>query len=306
MKWLAGVWVFAAAAQELPKIAVDVQLVNLTATVRDARGALTAGLTKDDFEIVEDGSAQTIRFFARQTDLPLSLGLLVDFSGSQREFVKKHRRDIETFLKNVVGPKDRVFVVGFGNQLRLVADFTGDIEYVMDELKEFGKGDRRYPKLGGDRPRQGGTAFYDTLYHATAKLRPEGGRRALVMFSDGGDNASAYHMLDAIESAQTADVLVYNVRYTTSEVEEKRPGSRDIYGQRVMDRISADTGGMAFNASRENPKAAFRAISEELRSLYEFGYHSTTPSQDGRFRRLEIRVKQAGLKARAKSGYYAR
>lgn len=306
MKWLAGVWVVAALAQDPPKIAVDVQLVNLTATVRDARGSLVPGLTKDDFEIVEDGAAQTIRFFARQTDQPLSIGLLVDFSGSQQEFVKKHRRDIETFLKNVVGPKDRVFAVCFGNQIRLVSDFTGDVDYVMDELKDFGKGDRKYSKLGGDQPRDGGTAFYDALYHATAKLRPEDGRRALVMFSDGGDNASAYHMLDAIESAQTADVLVYNVRYTTSEAEKKGTRSRDIYGQRVMDRISADTGGMAFNASRDNPKEAFTAISEELHSLYEFGFHSTTPSQDGRFRRLEIRMKQPSLKARAKSGYYAR
>ncbi|MEP7366561.1 MAG: VWA domain-containing protein [Acidobacteriota bacterium] len=306
MRWLAGVWALAALAQDQPRIAVDVQLVNLTAIVRDARGGLMPGLTKDDFEILEDGAAQTIRFFARQTDMPLSIGLLVDFSGSQQEFVKKHRRDIETFLKNVVGPKDRVFVVCFGNQLRLVADFTRDIDYVMDELKDFGKGNRRYTKLGGDQPRDGGTAFYDALYHATEKLRPEEGRRALVMFSDGGDNASAFHMLDAIESAQTADVLIYNVRYTTSEAENKPARSRDVYGQRVMERVSSDTGGMAFNASRDNPKAAFTTISEELHSLYEFGFHSTTPSQDGRFRRLEIHVKQSGLKARAKSGYYAR
>ena len=306
MKWLAAVWVVAALAQDPPKIAVDVQLVNLTATVRDSRGGLIPGLTKDDFEIVEDGAPQAVRFFARQTDQPLSIGLLVDFSGSQQEFVKKHRRDIESFLKSVIGPKDRVFAVCFGNQLRIVSDLTGDVNYVMDELKNFGKGDRKYPKLGGDQPREGGTAFYDALYHATAKLRPAAGRRALVMFSDGQDNSSAYHMLDAIESAQTADVLIYNVRYTTTEAEKDPAKARDLYGQRVMERISADTGGMAFNASRDNPKAAFTAISEELHSLYEFGYHSTTPSQDGRFRRLEIRVKQPGLTARAKSGYYAR
>lgn len=306
MRWLLGVCVAAALAQEPARIAVDVQLVNLTATVRDARGALVPGLTKDDFEILEDGAPQSVRFFARQTELPLSAGLLVDFSGSQDEFVKRHRRDIESFLKSVVGKKDRVFVVCFGNHVRLVSQFTSDIDALMDELKRFEKGERKYPRLGDDPPREGGTAFYDAVYHATEKLRGEDGRRALVMFSDGQDNASAHHMLDAIEAAQSADVLLYNVRYTTTEAEKKRTGARDLYGQRVMERMAADTGGVAFNASNQNPKPAFDAIAEELHSLYEFGFHSTNPGRDGRFRKLEIRLKQPGLKARAKSGYYAR
>jgi len=306
MRWLLGVCAAAALAQEPARIAVDVQLVNLTATVRDGRGALVAGLTKDDFDILEDGAPQTVRFFARQTDLPLAAGLLVDFSGSQDEFVKRHRRDIESFLKSVVGKNDRVFVVCFGNNLRLVSDFTGDIDVVMEELKRFEKGERKYPRLGQDPPRDGGTAFYDAVYHAAEKLRGAEGRRALVLFSDGQDNASAHHMLDGIEAAQSADVLLYNVRYTTSEAEKKRTGSRDVYGQRVMERMSADTGGMAFNASNENPRSAFAAIADELHSLYEFGFQSTNPGRDGRFRKLEIRVKQPGLKARAKSGYYAR
>lgn len=306
MRWLLGVCAATALAQEPTRIAVDVQLVNLTATVRDAQGALVTGLANDDFEILEDGVPQPVRFFARQTDLPLSAGLLVDFSGSQEEFVKRHRRDIESFLKSVIARRDRVFVVCFGNQLRLVSDFTGDIDALMEELKRFEKGERKYPRLGHDPPREGGTAFYDAVFHATEKLRGEQGRRALVMFSDGQDNSSAHHMLDAIEAAQSADVLLYNVRYTTSEAEEKETRARDVYGQRVMERMAADTGGMSFNASRDNPKSAFRAISEELHSLYEFGYHSTNPGRDGRFRKLEIRVRQPGMKARAKSGYYTR
>jgi len=238
MKCAAGFLARAELAQEPPRIAVDVQLVNLTATVRDSGGGLVSELAKADFEIIEDGAAQTVRLFARQKDVPLSVRLLVDFSGSQDEFMRRRRRDIEA---------------------------------MMNESKRYEKGGRKHPQLGG-----------------------------------GQHNSTAFRMLDKIEAALTADVLIDTVRYTTSEAERKRADSRDTYGRRVIDRVSAETGGMAFNASRDSPKTAFAALAEELHSLYEFGCHSTATSQDGRFRRLEIRSKQGGLKARPKPGYYAR
>jgi len=290
--------------QEMPRIQVEVNLVNVSASVRDTQGKLVKDLAKEDFHLLEDGVEQRIQLFARSLDLPLKLGLVVDFSGSQGEFVRKHRRDIETFLENVVGLKDRVFLIGFGNHLRLVSDFSNSVPEIMVSLRNYERGERRVPSIGPQVLRTGGTAFYDAIYHASEKLAPESGRKALVVFSDGEDNASAYHMIDAIEAAQSADALLYNVRYTHTE--RHGPTSRNIYGTRVMKRISADTGGADFDATDSNPREAFRQIEQELRTLYELAFASTNPVRDGSFRKLVVKVRRPGLTARTKSGYYAR
>jgi Ca-activated chloride channel family protein len=287
-------------AQE--QIRVDVKLVNVAFSARDARGALVDNLTKDDFEMFEDAVPQKISFFARSVDVPLTLGLIVDVSGSQEHFSKQHEHDLEVFLKEVLGPKDRVFVVYFANHLRLVRDFSQSADEVIDSLK---RDNGHVPELGPKESRDLGTAFYDSIYYSIEeKLADEGGRRALLLFSDGEDNSSSHDMMSTIEAAQSANVQVYTIRYT--EKEHGRMTARNKYGIRVMDRIAKETGGMPIDAETTDPHTYFRQIAEELRSSYELAYYPTNPAKDDTFRKIVIRPKSPGLTVRAKTGYFSR
>ena len=290
------------AAQET--IRVNVKLVNVAFVVRNEVGGLVSNLGRDDFEIFEDGVPQKIAFFTHSTDVPLNLGLVVDFSGSQEPFVKNHRRDLETFLKRVLGPNDRAFLLCFGNRLRLLRDFSQSPQDLAGALEAFGKGKQQYPELGPVEHRVLGTAFYDAVYYSIrARLADaEQGRRALIIFSDGEDNSSAHHMLDAIEMAQSNDVLLFAVRYT--DAKNGRLNARNKYGQSVMERLARETGGADFDARAKDLALHFDEIAEQLRSSYGLAYHSSNPVSDGTFRKISIRVKTPGLKARAKTGYY--
>lgn len=292
-------------AQELPAIRVNVRLVNVAFTVRDATGKVVTDLTKDDFEVWEDGQSQTISFFSRSADLPLTLGLIADMSGSQEPFVKKHEHDLKTFLKSVLTPRDRAFLVCFGNHLRLASDFSSSGADLIDGLKLFDKHSQTLPELGPPERRTQGTAFYDALYYATTgKLaEAESGRRAIVIFSDGEDNSSAHHMLDAIESAQSENVVIFGIRYT--ERVKGRLSARNKYGISVIARIARDTGGADFDAEKDDLRKSFSEIGEELRSSYELAYHAPNAG-DGTFHKLVIRAKRPGLTIRTKTGYFGR
>jgi Ca-activated chloride channel family protein len=286
-------------------IRVDVNLVTVAFSVRDANGALVDNLAKDDFEVAEDTIPQKIAHFARSVDVPLTLGLIVDASGSQERFTKKHRRDLEVFLTDVLGPRDRVFLVGFGNHIRLVSDFSQSSTDVMEAWKRYDKESGKFPELGPREERDLGTAFYDSIYYpVTEKLAKENGRRALLMFSDGEDNSSSHDMMTAIEAAQGASVLVYTIRYT--EKEHGKLTARNQYGIRVMDRIAKETGGAHIDAETTDPRTYFRHIAEELRTSYELAYYPTNAAKDDAFRKVVIRPKRAGLTVRSKTGYFSR
>ena len=290
-------------AQE--QIQVDVKLVNVAFSVRDSAGKLVDDLTRDDFEVREDAVPQKISFFARSLDVPLTLGMVVDASGSQDHFSKQHQRDLELFLKSVLGPKDRVFLVGFGNHLRLVSDFTASAADLMAGWNEYQHHTDRFPEIGPKESRELGTAFYDSIFYSIKeKLAGESGRRALLVFSDGEDNSSSHDMMTTIEAAQAANVLVYTIRYT--EKEHGRLTARNQYGIRVMDRIARETGGMHIDAAKTDPHEYFQKIAEELRSSYELAYYTTNPERDETFRKIMIRSKRPGLVVRAKTGYFAR
>jgi Ca-activated chloride channel family protein len=288
-------------------IRVDVKLINVGFAVRDSAGKLVMNLKQDDFEVFEDGAPQKISFFAKSTDVPLNLGLLVDMSGSQDPFMKSHHKDLETFLKKSLGPRDKAFLLCFGNHLRLAQDFSSSPKDLAAELKDFLKGHGEYVELGPQNEKRVlGTAFYDAIYYSIEEKLADAskGRRALIIFSDGEDNSSAHHMLDAIESAQNNDVLLFSVRYTDAKT--GKWNARNKYGKSVMERISQETGGADFDARAKGLADDFEQIGEQLRSSYELAYHSTNPIPDGTFHKISIRVKQPGLKVRAKSGYYAR
>jgi len=292
---------------------VAVNLVNVAFSVRDTRGALVDNLSKEDVEVFEDAVPQKISFFARSTDVPLTMGLIVDVSGSQDHFSKQHEHDLEVFLKEVLGPKDRVFLVTFANHIRLVSDFSPSGPEIIERMKQYkerGKGKdegkhAQFPELGPLESRDLGTAFYDAIYFSvTEKLARESGRRALLLFSDGEDNSSSHDMMTTIETAQAENVLVYAIRYT--EKEHGKLTARNKYGMSVMDRIAKETGGAHIDAAVTDPHSYFRQIAEELRTSYELAYYPTNSVKDEMFRKIVIRPKQAGLKVRTKTGYFSR
>jgi len=300
--WLSLLGCTSSSGQE--PIHVAVNLVNVAFSVRDARGALVDNLTKEDFEVFEDHEPQKIAFFARSVDVPLTLGLIVDASGSQEHFSKKHEKDLEVFLKTVLGPKDRVFLLCFGNHLRLVNDFTQSGAEMLEHLKEYEKKTDRFPEIGPKETRELGTAFYDSIYYSVEeKLSREEGRRALLVFSDGEDNSSSHDMMTAIETAQRENVLVYTIRYT--EKEHGQLTARNKYGISVMDRIAKETGGAQIDAETTDPHTYFRQIAEELRTSYELAYYPTNSGKDETFRKIVIRPKQTDYRVRTKTGYFS-
>jgi Ca-activated chloride channel family protein len=198
-----------------------------------------------------------------------------------------------------------VFLVGFGNHIRVVSDFARSSAELLDGWRRYEKDSKKFSELGPKEERDLGTAFYDAIYYpVTEKLAREEGRRALLMFSDGEDNSSSHDMMTAIEAAQSANVLVYTIRYT-----EKKHGTltaRNQYGMRVMERIAKETGGANIDAEVTDPHTYFRQIAEELRSSYELAYYPTNAAKDDTFRKVVIRAKREGVKVRSKTGYFAR
>jgi Ca-activated chloride channel homolog len=286
-------------------IRVKVNLVSVAFVARDASGALVNNLTQDDVEVLEDAIPQKVAFFSRSADVPLTLGVVVDASGSQDHFSKQHKNDLEVFFKDVLGPKDRVFLVGFGNHIRLVSDFSQSGGDLLEQWKQYQKSTGRFPELGPREDRDLGTAFYDSIFYSvTEKLAQENGRRAILLFSDGEDNSSSHNMMTAIETAQSENVVVYAIRYTDKE--HGKLTARNKYGTSVMDRVARETGGAHIDAETTDAHVYFRQIAEELRTSYELGYYPTDPLKDDSFRKIVIKPKREGLKVRAKTGYFSR
>ena len=292
--------------QGVATIQVETHLIDTAVSVHDGNGRTVSGLSQDDFTVVEDGVPQKIRFFAHDNELALSIGLIIDESGSQEKFVKEHEKDIEAFLREVVEPNDQAFAVCFGNHLRLVSDSTSSSNAIMDGIRSFDNGNTDFPEIGPKEQRELGTALYDAIYFGiTEKLANIHRRRkVLVVFSDGEENSSEHDLLDAIEAAQNSDVMVYAIRYT--DAKRGKMDARDRYGMRVLDHVTGQTGGKTFDYHATNLKKAFAEIAGDLRSLYQIAYQSTNPTRDGSYRKVVIQTTKPGLTVRARAGYYAR
>ena len=292
-------------AQEVFTYKTETHLIDSTVSVHNPQGGLVQGLTAADFRITEDGVPQTIRFFAHDTELPLSIGLIIDESGSQQAFVKAHEHDLAVFLHDVLEPRDQAFAVCFGNHLRLISDQTNSGKTIADALARFDSGNRQFPELGPREDRELGTALYDAIYFAaTERLAHQTGRRkVLLVLSDGEENSSEHDLLDAIRVAQDNDILIYSVRYT--DLHHGEMSARDRYGMRVLDHVADQTGGHTYDVQTTNVEAAFAEIAGELRSLYQVAYQSTNPTRDGRFRKVEIQPAHEGVVFRTRAGYYA-
>src|SRR5687767_10806542 len=313
--------------QQEPTFSAGVKVVNVFATVRDRRGQVVRNLTKDDFLLDEDGRPQMIRYFSQESNLPLTIGLLIDTSGSTRNVLADERSASFRFLRQVMRQeKDLAFIIHFDFETELLQDLTSSqqlLEKALDALEPAGLQRRTnggpwgYPggrgrrggRGGGRRITGGGTVLYDAVYLASVELmKKQSGRKALIVLSDGEDNGSKETLMNAVESAQRTDTLVYSILfedpYTDLRLNRGRLG-RGPDGRQVLDRISRETGGRLFEVSRRMPiEKVFAAIEEDLRNQYSLGYSPEGSDTAGGYRRIRVTTKQKGLIVQTREGYY--
>ena len=292
-------------------IKVDVDVVNILASVRDKRGALIPNLEKNDFAILEDGKAQTIKYFTRETDLPLTIGLLIDVSRSQENLIEIERHAASEFFGQVLRKKDEAFLISFGEEAELLQDFTNSprmLTSAMNDLKVSsgvsGIGPGPVPTMSDPR----GTVLYDAVYlAATEKLKTEVGRKVIVVITDGVDQGSRVKIDKAVEAAQKADAVIYSIDYSDPGFYGGFGGFGGFGGgDSALNRISNETGGHVFKVDRRHPlDQVFRDLQEEMRSQYSIGYTPINDVKDGSYRKLELKTTRKDLKVQARKGYYA-
>ncbi len=289
-------------AEEPPsaRFSVDVGLVNVAFSVRNRTGALISDLSRDDVEIFEDGVRQTVRNFATERDTPLTIGILIDFSPSQHGFEDENAYVAISFLKRILRDQDRVFVVAFGNKLRLISAPGNSLDTLQKDLETMRERFNRAPRVGPEVEREGGSAVLDAIYwSATGYLAKTNGRKALIMIGDGKENSSKKRTTDVIEALQNADILFYGLDNGGTAM----PGSDELHNR--MPLVADETGGHEFELTGTPLRDAFAAIEMELRALYSAGYVSTNTARDHRFRHIDVKLKNRDLRARARPGYYA-
>ena len=304
--WLALVLLASAPvrAQDETRIRVDVNLVNVLCSVRDAQGGLVNHLTRDDFILLEDEKRQTIRNFSRETDLPLTVGLLVDTSNSQVRLIDSERRAAAQFLTQVIHPRDTAFLMSFDAKTELLMDRASSHQAIRAGLEKLRENSPHLQRHGGTgRPR--GTLLYDVVSQASReKLRSEPGRKAIVLITDGMDVGSKLRMDDAIDAAQKADAIIYSIYYVDSKSSGADWANRR--GRSALLEMSEQTGVRFFRADSKHPlKKIFDQIQEEMRSQYALTFVSTNETRDGAYRRLQVFLRNPDLKAQARKGYYA-
>ncbi|MFZ0859812.1 MAG: VWA domain-containing protein [Candidatus Sulfotelmatobacter sp.] len=296
--------------QPTETLKVNVNVVQLFFNVKDKHGALIPNLTKNDFEVSEDGKPQTIKYFTAETNLPLTLGIMIDASGSQRNVIDMEKEVGGAFLRQILTDKDEAYVISFDISVDLLQDFTRDVHRLQAALNKA-KVNVDYtsggiPGMGGGPVPQHnspGTLLYDAVYlSAHDMLAKEVGRKAMVLLTDGQDEGSRLKIQDAIEAAQKADAIVYVLLCA----DRGFYGGFGYSGEYDMRKLTEQTGGRVINVGNKFDKLreAFDQIAAELRSQYNIGYTPTNTKLDGSYRKLEIKDKQ-GYKIQARAGYYA-
>jgi VWFA-related protein len=289
---------------------VNVNVVQLFFNVKDKRGALIPGLTKEDFQIAEDGKPQAIKYFTAETNLPLTIGMMIDSSGSQRNVIDMEKEVGGAFLRQILTDKDEAFVISFDITVDLLQDFTRDPKRLQSALNKA-KVNVDYtsggvPGMGGGPvPTRNapGTLLYDAVYLSSHDmLSKEVGRKAMILLTDGQDEGSRLKIQDAIEAAQKADAIVYVLLCA----DRGFYGGIGYSGESDMRKLTEQTGGRVINVGNKFDKLreAFDQIAQELRSQYNVGYVPTNTNRDGTYRKLEIKNKQ-NYKIQARAGYYA-
>ena len=286
---------------------VTTEVVNVYAVVKDKKGHLIPNLNKEDFEVREDKVPQKILYFSRETDTPLTMGILVDTSPSQEHVLSLEQREAKAFLQQVLRPKDLAFVLHFDLEVELLQDFTASqnlLAKAIDETVINGGGGGPLPSTF---PRGDPccTQLYDAVYLASSELmKNEVGRKVLIVLTDGEDMGSKVKLETALEAAQKSDVIIYciNISDRMFYMGMGMPFS----GESVLKKIAEDTGGRVIDVKRErDAHAAFQQIADELRTQYLLGYTPTNTKHDGSFRKIEVRATNGNYKVQARRGYYA-
>lgn len=299
--------------QDQGKITQVVNLVDVLFTVLNRRNKLVPDLEKDDFKIFDDKSPQSIRYFSRQTDLPLRIGLLMDTSNSIRDRLKFEQDAATSFLFSVLRHnKDQAFVMTFDDEPAVLQAFTDDAGRLRDEIVKTRAG--------------GGTAVYDAIFSACEKElshppRPPGDqpdvvRRVMILISDGDDNLSNHTRSEAIEMAQRFSVVIYTISTSTqwiqlSQTDPDKLANRKTHlteGDKILQDIADETGGRAFFPYHvDDLDQSFQDIGDELRNQYSIAYIPTNYQLDGKYHKIRIEVPEhKGYQVRARRGYFAR
>jgi VWFA-related protein len=329
--------------QEKADISVNVKVVNIPTTVRDKHGKIVNTLTKDDFIVEEDGRPQTLHYFSKENDLPLTLGLLVDTSYSQRRVLGQERAASSSFIVQMLRPeKDKAFLIHFDHEVELDQDLTASQEKLRSALADL-----QTPQFatasGGNAPNQGqggnpgrhggrghhngagggGTLLYDAVYLASDELmKKQKGRKALVVLTDGDDRGSKESLRGAIEAAQRADTIVYSILFKDDEERSfggfgggmggGRHGGRDRYpqeshvdGKKILEQISRETGGRLFEVSgKQTVEKIYAQIEEDLRNQYSLGYTPDRTDPGEGFHKISVKTKEKDLVVHAREEYY--
>jgi VWFA-related protein len=304
-------------AEEAPMatLKMNVNLVDLFFTVKDKSGQLVPHLSKDDCTVSEDKTPQTLKSFVAETHLPLTLGILLDTSGSQQRVLPLEQDAGSQFLQRVVKSKDEAFLVSFDVDVDLLQDYTNDPRLLARamskaEINTAGGNGSGIPGMGGGPvPTIGdpkGTLLYDAVYMAAnKKMHQETGRKAMILLTDGEDQGSRAKINEAIAAAQKNNIIIYTILIA----------DRGFYGgfgmgysgYSAMKKITEETGGRLIDVGNNGKKleAAFQQIEDELRTQYVASYSSNNAKLDGSFRRISVDCKGDGLKVQVRKGYFA-
>lgn len=289
--------------QNPPTIKTEVSLVNLFATVRDKNKRVVTDLKQENFKISEDGHEEKIAFFSKEMMLPITLGLLLDTSGSEQNMLGAIQGAGSRFVRRVLRKGDEAMIISFDTDVDLLSDFTDDRSILDRAINKARINTPGGGYIGGNPGPIGsgnvtGTALYDAIYLACGeKLNGEAGRKAIVIVTDAQDEGSKVKLEEAIESAQRTDTVIHVLL-----VADPRYGGNGGVARRLAD----DTGGRVIYVSSEKRlEEAFDQISEELRSQYTLGYYPTNAAKDGKFRKIHVDTDNHDYKVLARKGYYA-
>jgi len=293
---------------DAPLLKVQVNLVDVVFTVKDKSGALVPHLTTGDCKVYEDKAEQQLKSFVAEANLPLTLGLLLDTSSSQKRVLQLEQEAGSQFLNRVLRKKDQAFLLSVDVNVDLLQDLTNDPHRLTRALAKaeinagFSLGSGPVPTQGAPR----GTVLYDAVYLAAQeKMAQEQGRKALILLTDGEDQGSRTKIDGAIEAAQRANAIVYVI--LIADVESYLNQGFGYSGYSAMKKLAEESGGRVINVGNNGKKlaAAFDQIEDELRTQYVTTYISTNKKQDGGFRKVAVECKGDGLKVMTRKGYYS-
>src|ERR1700733_4472055 len=273
------------ASKDTTTLKVEVNLVNILFNVRDKRGGLVGSLNKDDFTIFEDGKQQDVKYFNRETGLPLTIGLLIDVSASQGNLIDIERNAAYQFFGSVLRKQDLAFLISFGSDADLLQDYTNSAALLRRGLE----GLQVNSDVGGLHPgpvptisQPRGTILYDAVYLAASdQLKGQVGRKVLILITDGEDQGSRYKIAQAIEAAQRADAIIYGFYYVDRAFYY---GHGMVFGgvsDSELRRMAEETGGHNFHVDRKMTlQDAFSELQNEMRSQYAIGYTPSNATKD--------------------------